>query len=151
MASYTLSNDARMIRNETNTHEAMFYQVSSTCAAYELAMYHFDLPEVSPDLQMAVSELPLNFSMDAYVQLIIDFGTHYVDSLQVGARWGAQYTFETPQVQMLLDQFVNMEDGLKQLAKTTYGQKPDTTNDYWNVEKNVKATAMFSVGPTFNG
>jgi len=157
--SFSMSTDALWIRKLTDKNELLFALVWSSCYGYQLAMYNYDMPETSPMLQRNVSELPVTYNTtadhDAYLQLIVNFGTHYVASLELGARFGMQYTMGMASTQYLEDKFIDMNLGLQKVASLGWGGRP-SGNNYDAVAGNIlKNNGMeprsISIGEKFDG
>jgi len=79
------------------------------CTAYAATVQLYDAPKLSSDFLALAESLPDNYDLDAYSALMQTFGTHVINGMLLGGRFGQQSTFTTEDYTQMLTEKVDIE------------------------------------------
>eukprot|EP00929_Paragymnodinium_shiwhaense_P056398 TRINITY_DN2821_c0_g1_i1.p1 TRINITY_DN2821_c0_g1~~TRINITY_DN2821_c0_g1_i1.p1 ORF type:complete len:501 (-),score=95.05 TRINITY_DN2821_c0_g1_i1:326-1756(-) len=152
--AFDFSIDTKHVTDTTETHESIFAQITATCAVYELTMHLYDHPPFDPNFLAGASMLPSTVDEDeeAYMTFIARFGTHVVNQMTLGGRWGWSMEFKNHSFQSLLDDSVSIDLGLHYAGKIKAGFDVNHTTDTsmaYAVTRAISHNASFSTGGDF--
>eukprot|EP00419_Tripos_fusus_P046191 CAMPEP_0172830578 /NCGR_PEP_ID=MMETSP1075-20121228/22360_1 /TAXON_ID=2916 /ORGANISM="Ceratium fusus, Strain PA161109" /LENGTH=1002 /DNA_ID=CAMNT_0013672901 /DNA_START=144 /DNA_END=3149 /DNA_ORIENTATION=+ len=85
-AGGTLSHQWRDMQNGNNLRDQQMYRTSAKCSSYVAAYNYAQPPPTHPSFKKAVDSLG---SAASYFKLFDDFGTHFLTSIRMGARYGS--------------------------------------------------------------
>jgi hypothetical protein len=71
--------------------EQRMIRASAKCSAYVAAIDYSDMPESDPTFLADVTKLKGLDDKQAYHKLFQEYGTHYLDTVQMGARYGTTF------------------------------------------------------------
>ena len=66
-------------------------------------------PELSDGFKRALNELPLVGGEDKYFEFIRNFGTHYINEVEMGAMYGEQTEFSKESFDRMLERGIKIE------------------------------------------
>eukprot|EP00929_Paragymnodinium_shiwhaense_P103008 TRINITY_DN6628_c0_g1_i1.p1 TRINITY_DN6628_c0_g1~~TRINITY_DN6628_c0_g1_i1.p1 ORF type:complete len:632 (-),score=135.12 TRINITY_DN6628_c0_g1_i1:346-2241(-) len=152
--AFDFSTDTKHITQTTETKESIFAQITATCAVYELTMHMYDHPPLDPNFLAGAGMLPSTVDEDeeAYMTFIHRFGTHVVNQMTLGGRWGWSMEFKAHDYQNLLDDSVSVDLGLHYAGKIKAGFDVDHSTDArmaYRVTKAISHNASFNTGGDF--
>jgi len=85
-AGGTLSHQWRNIEQQNNLRDQEMYRTDAKCSSYVAAYSYVKPPPTHPEFKNRVKGLG---SADSYFDLFDDFGTHFLTSIRMGARYGS--------------------------------------------------------------
>eukprot|EP00929_Paragymnodinium_shiwhaense_P056401 TRINITY_DN2821_c0_g2_i1.p1 TRINITY_DN2821_c0_g2~~TRINITY_DN2821_c0_g2_i1.p1 ORF type:complete len:482 (-),score=123.30 TRINITY_DN2821_c0_g2_i1:131-1576(-) len=152
--AFDFSIDTKHVTDTTETHESIFAHITATCAVYEMTMHMYDHPEFDPNFLAGVNMLPTTVDEDeeAYMTFIKRFGTHVVNQMTLGGRWGWSMEFKNHSFQNLLDDSVSIDLGLHYAGKIKAGFDVNHSTDTrmaYAVTRAISKNASFSSGGEF--
>jgi hypothetical protein len=109
-AEGTLSSTQKKMRSENLFQESRIMMTSARCAAYVAGISMGDPPETDPEFKQAVLSAK---NRKAWFQIFDEFGTHYLTSVKMGARFGSTMIFQKGQYDAMISnlQTVGLEAG----------------------------------------
>merc|ERR1711874_794520 len=124
--TFHFSSDWKHVKHTTDDQQNIHIMVSATCASYRLTMHSYDAPKVSKNFAAGIQFLPANFventtSEHAYMSFINRFGTHYINQMTLGGRWGFQAMISASNYKKLLNDDVNIDIGISGVANKSVG------------------------------
>lgn len=148
-----LSVDTHNVHQMTQKNASIFYLESFTCSIYTLSMGFFAHPKISDNFKMGVMDfLPTEYSEDQYMTFLSNFGTHVVNSLDVGGRWGWQVSIDSSYVHQLDEEGHDVDVGLNVAAQVSAGFDVKDHRELSNmheVTKFISANSTFNIGGDF--
>eukprot|EP00451_Oxyrrhis_marina_P003083 CAMPEP_0204255736 /NCGR_PEP_ID=MMETSP0468-20130131/3383_1 /ASSEMBLY_ACC=CAM_ASM_000383 /TAXON_ID=2969 /ORGANISM="Oxyrrhis marina" /LENGTH=451 /DNA_ID=CAMNT_0051229639 /DNA_START=29 /DNA_END=1384 /DNA_ORIENTATION=+ len=118
---FAFSIDFETVENQTRKDESIFAQISSQCATYALTTHLYDHPAVDDDFLYGVRSLPTTYDEKAYMTFISRFGTHVVNALQAGGRWGWQMEMSRVDYETMMENKIDIELGIKSFGRMVAG------------------------------
>ena len=108
-ASVTYNKMVEELRNSKD----VYISSSAQCVIYKASLGHFSLPKASPELEDALSEfkqhLTDGFDKQTYYEFFDDFGTHYIDQLEMGSMFGLYYKLSSSSYQRMEKEGIKVE------------------------------------------
>lgn len=154
-ADFSFGIDSRNLRNHTDNLQEVYAHMTAVCTAYQLSMFTFDMPTLNRDFQTAVKMMPEEYDQSAYNLMIREFGTHYINQMKVGGRWGQQFTFKSDDYTALEENEIDIHFGITAMANADAGgglhfNSSDQRDTAYAVAKSVYKNSTYSTGGTFN-
>eukprot|EP00966_Prymnesium_polylepis_P008689 200337-Prymnesium_polylepis.1 len=116
-------------------------------------MHTYDHPALDDNFVMGVKSLPPTYDEAAYMPFLTNFGTHAVDKLKVGGRWGSQYEFRLHDFTSMMDDSLDIDLAIKYMGKVNAGfsvNSSSATKLISRMESAVASSSSFSTGGTFD-
>jgi len=85
-AEFSASAGYKSMSTETNTNKEVYITSQATCALYKASFEDYNMPGLTPNFQAGVASLGTD--INAYYTFIDTFGTHYVEQVKMGAKYG---------------------------------------------------------------
>ena len=94
-ASFSSSTDYKSADDETKTQNTRIVSSAAECSVYRMAMLGSTLPNLTSDFADYVNKLPEDYGYGGeYFDLFEKYGTHVMDQVTMGARYGFSSTFD---------------------------------------------------------
>lgn len=152
-ASFSFGIESTKIRKKTDNREEIYAHASAVCSAYQIAMHTGKQAPVNANFQHFVKNLPLEYDQEAYTKMIKEFGTHYINRMKVGGRWGHQMVFKSSDYAALEDDEIKVDFEIKAAvggaSKGGGGLKfdhTDKTTTNYRVTNSIDNQRTFNVG-----
>jgi len=146
--------EVRNTRNHTDNRAEIYAHVSAICTKYQLEMNIFDQAPVTRDFERAIELMPLEFNMRPYARLLDVYGTHYINSMKTGGRWGMQMTFKTKDFTALIEDHVDVNAGIRFVAGAANGgvriNSTDDRRTTYAVNSRISKNSTFSIGGDYS-
>ena len=132
-AAFQFGIDSKHVSDTTITQDSIFAQLESTCAAYQLNMNRYKTPNVTEEFVYGAQSLTDIYDEAAYMEFIQTFGTHYIQQLRLGGRWGWLIEMNRKSFQKMLDDSINWQLGLKYAGEIKAGGKSSNLSTGFNI------------------
>lgn len=147
---FSASNEFKNIYEDTEKKKIVYINSSADCKVYKGLLSNYNPPAFSDDFMSglnSVSTLPFENNKEAFYKFINNFGTHFVEEVTMGARFGARTKVTTSNLSKLRQNTLTIKRalGIEKLAKLSTG----ITND--NVQNNktdelFEETKIYTIG-----
>ena len=92
-ASFSASADFQRVRAGITDHQSVYTTVVAKCCAYEAFVETYKPPPTDDNFLAAVDMAPVDYDQDSYFDIIVEFGTHFLASAQLGGMYGKETEF----------------------------------------------------------
>jgi len=120
-ASFTASTDYSDFQESIVSKHMQKTSYDMECQQFQAWLLESRLPAFSIEFEAAMQALGLQPTQDAFFQLFDDFGTHYVSSVDLGARYGEVDYLSEEGVEELQAMGLSVEAGAKLKGKWSFG------------------------------
>jgi len=93
IARFQASADFQRVLEGFQSRENVYTIVTAHCCAYEAFVQTFKPPPADENFLAAVDMAPVEYDPDFYFDIIGEFGTHFLSTVQLGAMYGEETQF----------------------------------------------------------
>ncbi|CAK0868819.1 unnamed protein product, partial [Prorocentrum cordatum] len=149
VASFAASADFQRVRENLQSHESVYTAVTAQCCAYKAFIHAFVPPPADENFLAAVDAAPEHYDQDFYFNLIGEFGTHFLSSVQMGGMYGEETEFTRDKYNDMKatksDWFVNAQASFVVSIKAGAASETDwNSKDFF--DKYVTNTRKYTLG-----
>ena len=105
---FSASTDYKHVDSSTKSSQSLFTHSEISCCAYTASILEYDTPALSQNFIKGVKTLPINYDREAYRRFLDTFGTHYVNTVHMGATYGQQSKISSSSWKEMLENNVNI-------------------------------------------
>jgi len=128
----------------------IYHQSQAQCAVYKINLEVYNHPPLHADFINGVQSLPAEYNEEEYMNFLRNFGTHYVQRMTLGGRWGWQSEFKYDDFQRLLNERIDVKAGLEQAGQIKSGtEKTRNDTQVYRVTKAIYKNSSFDIGGDF--
>ena len=132
---------------ETESNKEVYITSQATCALYKATFEDYNMPGLSTNFQAGVASLGTD--INAYYTFIDNFGTHYVETVKMGAKYG--YINQMTQVaySKLTSQGIDVSAAASYASVAKVGVKTSyDTSSATAFTSATTSTTQYSIGST---
>eukprot|EP00756_Hemistasia_phaeocysticola_P025558 Hpha_TRINITY_DN16011_c5_g6::TRINITY_DN16011_c5_g6_i1::g.119658::m.119658 len=108
-AKFSASADYKHVAQGSSEEHMVFTHSEAQCCAYQAKILSYTPPDLHNDFKAGLSSLPTGYDRTAYFRFVMNFGTHYVSEINMGALFGQQTSFKSTQWSEMLSEGLDIK------------------------------------------
>ncbi len=150
-SSFKASMDYKELQEKTSKYNHLYTASTGECIVYWGRVDSYLPPKLSANFLAAVNTLPENYQSHEYMQLLSNFGTHFVDQVHMGARFACVSRLEQDGWTSLMKRYIKVEGaasfsafGASAAFDTRSEQEKKMAQEFESVRKDFKMSVIGS-------